>query len=196
VAITVAQLPGYLRKIADDLKERAPIAAADAMANAYIRVVVQSMKGDSPSPPGTPPARVTGTLARSIRRGAGYRSGPCSYTVSVAPHTAYARIQQLGGDIYPKHDIGGRAGRGLTVLGKNDMSPGFLSTHRGSIDLGFPGKYGAGLGYLRWTSGGKVHFSQHVYLPRRPYMVMSDEARTGCHDAAAQALQDMLKSAE
>lgn len=161
MAITVAQLPGYLRKIADDLKERAPIAAADAMGNAYIRVVVSSMKGDSPSPPGTPPARVTGTLARSLRRTPGYRMGAYSYTVSVAPHTVYARIQQLGGEITAKHTTA-------------DGRPGFL----------------------RWEDKGGVHYRRSVRLPRRPYMVMSPEARTECHDAAAQALQDMLKSAE
>jgi hypothetical protein len=161
VAITVTQLPGYLRKISAELRERAPIAAADAMGDAYIRVVVASMHGDSPSPPGTPPARVTGTLARSVRRGPGHRVSMYAYSVPVAPHTVYARIQQLGGHIYPRH-----------------------TTEDGR------------LGYLRWESGGKVHFSQHVYLPKRPYMVMSEEARTACHDAAVQSAQSMFKSAE
>jgi hypothetical protein len=195
MAITVAQLPGYLRKIADDLQEHAPVAAADAMGSAYIRVVVSSMKGDSPSPPGTPPARVTGTLARSIRKMGGYRSGTYSYTIPVAPHTVYARIQQLGGDIYPKHDVGaGREGEG-TAWGEIDYGP------KGAGWKGYyvPRPYkptGGRLGYLRWSGKGGVHYSQHVYLPKRPYMVMSEQARTECHDAAAQALQDMLKVAE
>lgn len=161
MAITVAQLPGYLRKIADDLKERAPIAAANAMGDAYTRVVVQSMKGDSPSPPGTPPARVTGTLARSVRRTPGHRLSLYSYTVSVAPHTVYARIQQLGGRVTAKHT----------------MTDGRL-------------------GYLRWEDKRGVHYRRSVVLPKRPYMVMSDQARTECHDAAARALQDMFRSAE
>jgi phage gpG-like protein len=161
VALTVAQLPGYLRKIADELRERAPIEAARAMGNAYIPVVVNSMRGPAPSPPGTPPARRSGTLARSIRRGPGHSTGPYSYTVFVAPHTVYARIQQLGGHIRPKHTTAG--GR---------------------------------LGYLRWEDKGGVHYSQHVYLPKRPYMVMSEQARTACHDAAAAAAASLFKAAE
>ena len=176
MAITVAQLPGYLRKIAADLQARAPIEAAQAMGNAYIRVVVQSMKGDSPSPPGTPPARVTGTLARSVRRGPGHRISLYSYSVPVAPHTVYARIQQLGGDIYPRHTL--RAG----------------PREAGSSQS--PYAYGE-LGFLRWTGkDGRVHFAKHVYLPKRPYMVMSPEARTACHDAAVQSAQAMFRSAE
>ena len=175
MAITVAQLPGYLRRIAADLQAEAPIRAAHAMADAYTRVVVESMHGDSPSPPGTPPARVTGTLARSIRRGGGHATGPYSFMVSVAPHTVYARIQQLGGHIYPRHTL--RAGP------------------REANSAYSPVAYGE-LGFLRWEDKGGVHFSRHVYLPKRPYMVMSEQARTECHDAAAQALQNMFKSAE
>jgi phage gpG-like protein len=158
--ITVAELPGYLHRIADKLKAEAPIRAAHAMGDAYIRVVVESMHGGSPSPPGTPPARVTGTLARSIRRGGGHPVGEYAFMVSVAPHTVYARIQQLGGHIRPKHTI-----------------------KRGDREQ---------LGYLRWESGGRVHFSQHVYLPPRPYMVMSPAARTECHNAAKNAVEGML----
>jgi hypothetical protein len=155
--ITVAELPGYLHRIADELKAEAPIRAAHAMGDAYIHVVVTSMHGGSPSPPGTPPARVTGTLARSIRRGGGHPVGPYAFWVSVAPHTVYARIQQLGGHIRPKH---------TTASGR--------------------------LGYLRWEGPGGVHFSQHVYLPRRPYMVMSPAARSACHNAAKNAVEGML----
>jgi hypothetical protein len=165
--ITVAELPGYLHRIADELKAEAPIRAAHAMGDAYIRVVVTSMHGGSPSPPGTPPARVTGTLARSIRRGGGHPVGPYAFWVSVAPHTVYARIQQLGGHIYPKHTLAGR------------------STPYGPV------RY-SDLGYLRWTSGGAVHFSRHVYLPKRPYMVMSPAARSACHNAAKNAVEGML----
>lgn len=171
MAITVAQLPGYLRKISADLQARAPIAAAQAMGNAYIRVVVQSMHGDSPSPPGTPPARVSGTLARSIRRGPGHPTGAYSYMITVAPHTVYARIQQLGGHIYPRHTLRGR-----------------------EVPYG-PVRY-SGLGFLRWENDSGVHFARHVYLPKRPYMVMGEQARTACHDAAVQSAESMFRSAE
>jgi phage gpG-like protein len=98
--VTPQELPAYLGRIARVVRERAALDAADAMAQTYQGAVVRSMHGPSPSPPGTPPARRTGTLARSVRAepatGGGGRASS-----SVAPHTVYARIQQLGGDIYP-----------------------------------------------------------------------------------------------
>lgn len=100
MAITVEQLPGYLRLLAGKLKVRAPVDAADAMAKAYTRIVVTSMRGPSPSPPGTPPGRRTGTLARSVRPEPAVPSGDWSARSSVAPHTVYARIQNAGGDIH------------------------------------------------------------------------------------------------
>ena len=130
------------------------------MGQAYQREVVQSMGGASPSPPGTPPARVTGTLARSIRVAPAQPDGDYAAQNSVAPHTVYARIQQLGGDIYPRH---------MTASGR--------------------------LGYLRWEGKDGAHFSQHVYLPPRPYMVMTPEARTACHDAAVNAVSALLPGA-
>jgi hypothetical protein len=55
----------------------------------------------TPSPPGQPPALMTGELRRSITCTQGPSSG--TYGVSqVAPHTIYARIQEYGGHIYPK----------------------------------------------------------------------------------------------
>ena len=99
--MTPAQLPGRLRKLASDVRDRAATDAADAMSQAHQRGVVQSMKGPSPSAPGTPPARRTGTLARSVQVQPAVLTGPGRATGSVGPHTVYARIQQLGGDIYP-----------------------------------------------------------------------------------------------
>lgn len=96
--MTPAQLPLWLKGFEDRARERAAADAANAMALTYQREVVASMHGPAPSPPGTPPARRTGTLARSVRpklaTGGGTRA-----TSSVAPHTVYARIQQLGGII-------------------------------------------------------------------------------------------------
>jgi hypothetical protein len=83
-------------------------AAADAMAQAFTRGVSEnelrrythSPGTSTTSPPGQPPALVTGTLRRSIRvtPAAG---GPERWTSSVRPTVVYARIQEKGGDIYP-----------------------------------------------------------------------------------------------
>jgi hypothetical protein len=97
--VTPAELPAWL----DAHKERvrpAVLTAADGMAHTFQRAVVQSMHGPAPSPPGTPPARRTGTLARSVRPEAAALTGDYSATSSVAPHTVYARIQDQGGDIH------------------------------------------------------------------------------------------------
>jgi len=99
--MTPAELPDRLRRLAAEVKDRAALDAADAMAQSFQGSVVRSMTGPSPSPPGTPPARRTGTLARSVRPEPAVLSGAGRATSSVAPHTVYARIQQLGGDIYP-----------------------------------------------------------------------------------------------
>lgn len=99
--MTPAELPGRLSRLARDVKDRAALDAADAMAQRYQVSVVRSMVGPSPSPPGTPPARRTGTLARSVRAEPATLTGPGRATSSVAPHTVYARIQQLGGTIVP-----------------------------------------------------------------------------------------------
>jgi len=99
--LTPAELPGYLRRLGDQVRDRAALDAADAMAQSYQGAVVRSMRGPSPSPPGTPPARRTGTLARSVRAEPARSTGSGRASSSVAPHTVYARIQQLGGDIYP-----------------------------------------------------------------------------------------------
>jgi phage gpG-like protein len=95
-----SDLPGYLGTFARDVLARAAVDAADAMAQSYQSSVVRSMKGPSPSSPGTPPARRTGTLARSVRAEPATASGAGRASSSVAPHTVYARIQQLGGDIH------------------------------------------------------------------------------------------------
>jgi phage gpG-like protein len=99
--VTPAELPGYLRRLGDQVRDRAALDAADAMAQSYQSAVVRSMTGPSPSPPGTPPARRTGTLARSVRAEPAVLGRRGHASASVAPHTVYARIQQLGGDIRP-----------------------------------------------------------------------------------------------
>lgn len=98
--MTPEQLPARLQRIADRARREAPIAAADAMAQTYQREVVHSMVGPAPSPRGTPPARRTGTLARSVRAEPAQPDGDGAAKSSVAPHTVYARMQQMGGRIH------------------------------------------------------------------------------------------------
>jgi phage gpG-like protein len=99
--MTPAELPAYLRRLGRDVRDRGALDAADAMAQAYQRSVVLSMKGPSPSPPGTPPARRTGRLAGSVKPKAAVLVGDGRAESSVAPHMVYARIQQNGGVIVP-----------------------------------------------------------------------------------------------
>lgn len=54
----------------------------------------------TPSPPGQPPALVTGTLMRSVKTRGPYPGKRRLQTVgSVGPTAIYARIQDLGGDV-------------------------------------------------------------------------------------------------
>lgn len=99
--MTPDELPGYLRGLGLEVRERAAVDAADAMAQSYQGDVVRSMRGPSPSKPGTPPARRSGTLARSTRAEPAKLTGSARAESSVAPHTVYARIQQHGGVIVP-----------------------------------------------------------------------------------------------
>jgi hypothetical protein len=39
---------------------------------------------------------------------------------------------------------------------------------------------------------GKSFFGKHVHLPARPYMVMTAERRTLCHDAAVRAVRALI----
>lgn len=96
--MTVDELSEWLQEHADRVRP-AVADAANAMGQQFQRDVVQSMHGPSPSPPGTPPARRSGTLARSVRATKAVVSG-FRATVQVAPHTVYARIQNNGGVIH------------------------------------------------------------------------------------------------
>jgi len=164
--MTPAELPGMLRRLAADVKDRAALGAADAMAQSYQRDVVKSMRGPSPSPAGTPPARRSGTLARSVRAEAARLVSAGRAMSSVAPHTVYARIQQKGGDIYPV--------RAKALRWKVKVAGPLL-----------PGK--------RRTS--KWVYARHVRLPARPYMVMSDPTRQRCRDAARAAVARVIREA-
>lgn len=106
--MTPDELPAWLREHADRVRP-AVLAAADGMAKAFQRGVVnvELRRYTHPpytrttSPPGEPPALVTGTLRRSVRAEPAIATGDWSARSSVAPHTVYARIQELGGHIRP-----------------------------------------------------------------------------------------------
>jgi phage gpG-like protein len=80
-------------------------AATTAMARAYQRGVVATelsryshTRGTrTPSPPGEPPARVSGALARSIKTSPAKETEPGHWSSSVGPRVVYGRIQELGG---------------------------------------------------------------------------------------------------
>jgi hypothetical protein len=99
--VTPDELPVALGALRDRLLAYGARDAATRMALAAQREIVKSMRGDPvPSAPGTPPARRTGTLARSLRVVPAL-GGFARAVARLAPHTVYARIQQLGGHIYP-----------------------------------------------------------------------------------------------
>jgi phage gpG-like protein len=162
--MTPEELPAYLRRMKDRVSTDAPVAAANAMAQTYQGEVVRSMKGhgDDPSPPGTPPARKTGTLARSVRAEPAVSDGPGRAKSSTAPHTVYARIQQLGGVIKP-------------VRAK--------ALHWGGTPFG-PLRKG--------QKRDPGVFAKRVKLPARPYMVMTPATRQKIHDAAKRAIAGVL----
>lgn len=165
--MTPAELPAYLRRVADEVRQRAALDAADAMAQSYQSDVVRSMTGPSPSPPGQPPARRTGTLARSVRAEPAKLAGAARAESSVAPHTVYARIQQLGGDIYPV--------RAKALRWKASM-----------------------VGPLRQGQRRRPSYyvyAKHVYLPPRPYMVMTDARRQKIRRAGTAAVQRVVREA-
>jgi hypothetical protein len=105
--MTPAELPAMWQAIRDRAAQ-GTADAANAMAYAYQRrLVTDTLRRythppftKTPSPPGQPPALVTGTLRRSVRVVPAAGGGAVARS-SVAPHTVYARIQEYGGHIYP-----------------------------------------------------------------------------------------------
>jgi hypothetical protein len=57
----------------------------------------------TPSPPGTPPARIDGHLARSVNTTPARRVGAYRWEGKVGPTAAYGRIQELGGQAGRNH---------------------------------------------------------------------------------------------
>jgi phage gpG-like protein len=71
----------------------------------------------TPSPPGSPPSLVTGTLRRSIQVEGPEQTGPASWSVKVGTGLVYSRIQEYGGT----------AGRGAQLPARPYMAPGFAT---------------------------------------------------------------------
>jgi phage gpG-like protein len=105
--VNPAGLPGLLMTVAARAGEAAA-PAVEAMGERYRQQLQQvtlrqyvhppGMKTDSP--PGSPPAYVTGQLANSITLGVVDTGGPIAHAY-VGPHTVYAAIQEWGGHIRP-----------------------------------------------------------------------------------------------
>ncbi|MEV0968516.1 hypothetical protein [Microtetraspora glauca] len=79
-------------------------AAADVMALGSEREIKKTLRTFShpkgtqtPSPPGSPPALVSGSLRRSVKAGRPRQTGAARWEAHTAPTIVYARIQELGG---------------------------------------------------------------------------------------------------
>lgn len=169
------ELPLRLRGIAEALRTRAAKAAADAMAQEFhvelttvtLRKYTHGKLNATPSPPGEPPALVTGTLRRSARIVPAL-DGAARATASVRVGAVYARIQELGGDIYPK--------RAKALRFKVPVAGPLM-----------PGK-------RRKQSWVTV---KHVRLPKRPYMAPTRERLVSSgrlRDRGKQAAMDVIRN--
>lgn len=116
--MTPDQLPAYWARIRRKIGDEGPRKAAYAMARAFHAEVVgvelvkssHSAGTRTPAPPGGPPAAVSGALRRSVRLYPAVQTGPYRASSSVAPLIVYARIQELGGVVTPKHTYTDRHG--------------------------------------------------------------------------------------
>ncbi|RCG19119.1 hypothetical protein DQ384_38225 [Sphaerisporangium album] len=99
VGALVVALEGYGRRASDGAR-----AAADVMALASEREIKTTLrtythsKGTlTPSPPGSPPALVSGGLRRSVKARRPRQTGAARWEAHTAPSIEYSRIQELGG---------------------------------------------------------------------------------------------------
>lgn len=95
-----------LKKFGRRASDEGARAAATAMGDAFVEGVVAGElsryshpRGTrTPSPPGEPPARIGGSLARSVRADQAQRITRSRWQVETGPRIIYGRIQELGGD--------------------------------------------------------------------------------------------------
>ena len=146
------ELPGLLRAIRDRAADAAPecvMAMADTYRDHVAHVTLQRYTNapfsKTPSPEGQPPARISGELAGSVRSHLGPSSGTIA-RASTAPHTVYARIQEVGGDISVK------TRKHLKWL------------------TNYPTSATAFWKSAREGDGLFLNFARSVHLPERPYM--------------------------
>lgn len=106
--MTPEELPAFLKAIRDRAATSAPpvvMAMADTYRDHVSHVTLQRYTNapysKTPSPPGQPPARISGELAGSVRSHLGPSSGLVA-RASTAPHTVYARVQEIGAEITVK----------------------------------------------------------------------------------------------
>ena len=91
----------------------------ERLSKLYLRTFTHPRGTPTPSPPGGPPALVTGHLRRSWRTipaHAGLRPDTCE--ASTGPTAVYSRIHELGGDIHQVRTRQGRHGlitRAVTI---------------------------------------------------------------------------------
>lgn len=156
--MTPDELPAYLESFEAKVSAAAPPVAL-GMAYVYQRAAQKMLTRYShapftktPSPPGQPPALMTGRLRASLTSTPGMHDAGTA-TAYVAPHTIYARIQEYGGDIYP------RRRRYLRWYASGAGHPGFVPVGAGS-NAGAAGR----------RAGIYPVFAKHVHLPARPYM--------------------------
>ncbi len=160
----MAELPAYLRMLAG----RADMAAAPAvngMAVAYrdrvknvtLRRYAHAKGERTSSPPGEPPAYVSGDLARSVFAILAPGSSGGLAWASVSPHTVYAATQEYGNVIHAHaRTRGGWTGH-------------YLGGERG------PGQH-----TMHFWYGGSEWFPMTVHIPERSYM------RRTVHDMIAE----------
>lgn len=167
------QLPGYWDRIIRRIEAQGPRAAAYAMAKRFHSVVSDETlveyshgKGTpTPSPPGGPPAIITGGLKRSMRLYPAVSTGPGKAKSHVQPLIVYARIQELGGIVVARHTYTDRHGK---------VRQGYLAWA---------------------DAGHGKHFAHSVKIPARPYMrpthrkVVADGSLTR---AAADAVRGLV----
>lgn len=141
------------------------------------------MNGGTSSSPGSPPGRNTGTLANSIQLKDATHDPRVPHFV-VGTNVPYARIQEYGGRIYPKHSqnliipIGAQGRKALRDCGGDvsKLNLRFIMTRRHTKILGMDLAKGT---KLPWKGGGKkvkaktfvplFVLKRFVILPPRPY---------------------------
>jgi len=166
--VTPEELPGFLRALQERAAHSAPPVVM-AMADAYRdRVKVNLHRYEhaeftkTPSPPGGFPAKIGGELAASVTAALGPSSGTDAHA-SVAPHTIYARLQELGGEVHAR--------RRRFLMWKTDYPTSATAFWKSERE-------GGGL---------FLNFAKHVTIPRRPYMrpTTEDMVRDGSLTAEA-----------